>query len=105
MGGKEDWYCKWGSFSNCPHTCEQPGTIFTEGNKDDPTEAIHGLDIFTKNWCMNCKETEEKNEPIFRCNSCAFSLEEGKCLIKKFVHEIPGCDHDYPLDKFGSMSR
>ena len=29
-------------------------------NKDDITEAVHALDIFTKNWCMNCKETEEK---------------------------------------------
>ena len=31
-------------------------------NKDDVTEAVHGLDIFTKNWCLNRKETEEKNE-------------------------------------------
>lgn len=26
----------------------------TNGNRDNLTEAIHGLDIFTKNWCMNC---------------------------------------------------
>ena len=41
--------------------------LYTKGNKDDVTEAVHGLDIFTKNWCMNCKETEEKNDLIFRC--------------------------------------
>ena len=35
---------------------------YTVGNKDDITEAVHGLNIFTKNWCMNCKETDEKND-------------------------------------------
>lgn len=25
---------------------------FTSGNSDNTTEAVHGLDIFTKNWCM-----------------------------------------------------
>ena len=28
-------------------------TSFTSGNSDNITEAVHGLDIFTKNWCMN----------------------------------------------------
>lgn len=32
------------------------------GNKDNLTEAVHGLDIFTKNWCMNCEETEKQND-------------------------------------------
>lgn len=27
---------------------------FTSENADNITEAIHGLDIFTKNWCMDC---------------------------------------------------
>ena len=36
--------------------------LYTKGNKDDITEAIHGLDIFTKNWCMNCEEVEKQND-------------------------------------------
>lgn len=66
MAEKEYRTCKWGSFCNCNFTCETSGKIYTNGNKDDPTEAIRGLDIFTKNFCMNCKETEDKNEPILR---------------------------------------
>lgn len=55
--------------------------LYTKGNKDDITEAIHGLDIFRKNWCMNCKETEEKNDLTFRCKECEFSSTLGECLI------------------------
>ena len=43
-------------------------------NKDDLFRAVYGLDIFTKNWCMNCKQTEVNNH---KCN--------------------------YPLEDFGSM--
>lgn len=70
-------------------------------NKDDVTEAVHGLDIFTKNWCLNCKETEEKNDLVFRCKECEF-LASGVCLIKTFAlnHE-----NDYDLRHFGCMSR
>lgn len=72
---------------------------YTIGNEDNIEKAIEGLDTFTKNWCMNCKETEEVNEPIFRCKECNFETEYGFCLIKKFVKEkkrrIPGY--------FGSM--
>lgn len=25
---------------------------FTSGNADNITEAVHGLDVFTKNWCI-----------------------------------------------------
>lgn len=70
------------------------------GNKDDITEAVHGLDIFTKNWCMNCGETEKKKDLIFRCEECKFKQESGICLIKKFVREH---EHNYPLENFGSM--
>ena len=35
---------------------------FTSGNSDNTTEAVHGLDIFTKNWCMNCKEVERQED-------------------------------------------
>ena len=38
---------------------------YTIGNEDNITEAVHGLDYFTKNWCMNCAETTKLNEPIF----------------------------------------
>ena len=58
-------------------------SIYTEGNKDDVKEAVASLDKFTKNWCMNCKETEEKNDLVFRCGACFFK-QDGLCLIKKF---------------------
>ena len=31
---------------------------FTNGNSDDITKAVEGLDIFTKNYCMNCQKTK-----------------------------------------------
>lgn len=77
---------------------------YTMNNKDDLTEAIHGLDIFTKNYCMNCKKTEDKNEPSFNCERCIFEAESGKCLIKTFANATKN-DHNYPLDEFGAMSR
>lgn len=74
----------------------------TYGNKDNLTEAVHGLDIFTKNWCMNCEETEKQNDPIFRCKECLF-LEKGKyCLIKTFALEHKN-EHKYPMRNFGCM--
>lgn len=72
----------------------------TNSNKDDITEAVHGLDIFTKNFCMNCKETAEKNELTFNCEGCEFKQANSVCSIKHFAQ----CqDHDYPMDNFGSM--
>lgn len=69
-------------------------------NKDDVTEAVHGLDIFTKNWCMNCAETDKQNDLVFNCSKCEFQRENGKCAIKEFStnHE-----HNYPMQDFGSM--
>lgn len=58
-------------------------SIYTEGNKDDVKEAVASLDKFTKNWCMNCKETEETNDLVFRCDECLFSQGE-ECLLKMF---------------------
>lgn len=75
-------------------------TLYVKGNKDDITEAVHGLDIFTKNWCMNYKETEEKNEPMFMCDKCEFRRKNGVCRIKEFAQNH---NHDYPLSEFGSM--
>ena len=57
--------------------------IYTKGNKDDVKEAVASLDKFTKNWCINCKETKEKNDLVFRCGACFFK-QDGWCLIKKF---------------------
>ena len=69
-------------------------------NKDDITEAVHGLDIFTKNWCMNCKKTDEKRDLIFRCDECIFNLKDGRCAIKRFANTH---QHNYPMHDFGSM--
>ena len=33
-----------------------------EENSDNIEKAVQGLDQFTKNWCMNCKETDENND-------------------------------------------
>lgn len=74
---------------------------YTIGNKDDITEAVHGLDVFMKNWCMNCEETSKKNEPIFRCLECPFNTSPD-CTIKKFA---AGKEHSYPMNQFGSMIR
>lgn len=71
---------------------------YTRGNADDIFEAVHGLDIFTKNWCMNCEETNKGNL-TFRCNECNFKGELGICKIKEFVIDKTG---DMPTD-FGSM--
>lgn len=45
---------------------------YTAGNRDDVETAIACLDKFTKNWCMNCKETDEKKDLVFRCSECEF---------------------------------
>ena len=73
---------------------------FTKRNADNITEAIHGLDIFTKNWCMNCEETEKQKDLIFRCKECEFGQESGECLIKVFANDHK---HDYQLEYFGIM--
>lgn len=69
-------------------------------NKDDITEAVHGLDIFTKNWCLNCEETFEKKDLTFRCEDCTFNLNADVCAIKKFAYTHK---HNYPMQDFGSM--
>lgn len=74
---------------------------YTLGNSDNITEAIRGLDIFTKNWCMNCEETKKQNDLVFRCDKCVFNTDIF-CLVKKFAKEH---ESDYPFSKFGCMSR
>ena len=74
---------------------------FTSGNADNVTEAVHGLDIFTKNWCMNCSEVEKQNDLVFRCSECEFEKDDGRCLVKIFANSHK---HDYPLKNFGSGS-
>lgn len=75
---------------------------YTKGNADNLTEAVHGLDIFTKNWCMNCAETDRKNDLVFNCQNCEFSAESGGCLVKTFASNHK---HDYPMSDFGSMGQ
>ena len=70
-------------------------------NADNLEKAIEGLDQFTKNWCMNCAETEAKNDLVFRCGECEFQ-EYGMCKIKTFAHNHKS---NYDMNKFGSMSR
>lgn len=72
---------------------------FTNGNADNTTEAVHGLDIFTKNWCMNCGETSKQKDLVFRCDECEFN-ESDMCLVHIFAINH---NHHYPLKNFGSM--
>ena len=74
------------------------------GNKDDVMTAINGLNLFTHNYCMNCKETDEKNDLVFNCDKCEFKSEDGKCLIKVFANNHLPKGRSLPSD-FGSMSR
>ena len=73
---------------------------FTSGNADNITEAVHGLDTFTKNWCMDCKQTEVEKDLVFRCKDCEFKMHDGRCLVKVFANNHK---HNYPLKDFGSM--
>ena len=75
---------------------------YKQKNKDDINVAVKGLDIFTKNWCMNCNETNMPGIPVFNCNGCEFENDNGECLIKKFASNHK---HGYPFDNFGSMGR
>ena len=72
----------------------------TRGNDDNITEAVHGLDIFTKNWCMDCKQTEVEKDLIFRCKCCGFEMSDGRCSVKVFANNHK-CN--YQLNEFGSM--
>lgn len=74
---------------------------FTSGNSDNITKAVCGLDTFTKNWCMNCEETNRRNEPIFRCKECNFKGELGVCKIKEFVIDKTG-DYTCRFWKYGT---
>lgn len=60
---------------------------YIEACKDDTHAAIDGLNTFTKNWCMDVKLTEKRNDLAFRCKKCPFSIDDGYCMIKKFAHE------------------
>ena len=60
---------------------------FTNGNKDDFEKAVDGLAIFCHNWCMNVKETEEKEDLVFRCKICPFKDELGYCNVKRFINK------------------
>ena len=77
----------------------EEGKFYTSGNEDNLEIALDGLGQFCHNWCMNCKETEEKNEPIFRCKSCDFRKENGSCQIKIFLHNY----HSGNIGKYTSM--
>ena len=63
-------------------------SVYTKGNVDNMYEAIMGLTQFCHSYCMNCKETEEKGDVIFRCGECPFVNKETHiCSVKVFVNE------------------
>lgn len=77
--------------------------VYDAPNADDTTKAVLGLDIFIKNWCLNCELTKKKNKPVFRCHGCGFEDPETHiCRVKLFAKT---CKHNYPMENFGSMTR
>lgn len=75
--------------------------VYLKDNSDNINEAIYGLDIFTKNFCMDVKETNEMAEPVFRCKDCEFRKPDGKCLVHVFANNHKS---DYPMNTFGSIT-
>ena len=76
---------------------------YTDGNSDDIHAAIDGLNHFTKNWCMNVKQTTESSDLVFRCKECPFSGGHGfsRCLVKSFAYYH---DEEYARSvDFGAM--
>ena len=45
--------------------------------------AKHLLSLFRVIWCD--RESEEK--PFFNCSKCEFETEDGKCILKRFLHD------------------
>ena len=70
--------------------------------KDDITRAIIGLDMFTKNWCMDCEGTKLLNMPIFRCGECEFRTDDGRCKVKIFAINHKS---EFDMNDFGCMAR
>lgn len=81
-------------------------SFYTKDNFDNITEAIHGLDIFTKNYCMNVDETLKQDDLIFRCDKCPFKSNNENCLIKSFAYQHEN-DHNnnYDMTNFGAMGQ
>ena len=73
--------------------------MITGNNSDNLNIACMALDIFTKSWCMNCKETNKRNDITFRCDECEFQKDNHDCLVKLFVINHAG---DLPKT-FGCM--
>lgn len=70
-------------------------------NKDDVNAAIDGLSQFCHNFCMNCAETEAKNDLVFRCKECPFEEKgTGVCFVKVFLNEYGTPEQ---IDKSTSM--
>lgn len=64
-------------------------------NKDDITEAVHALDVFTKNYCLNCKEIKKLKVFIWiwKEKIIELDLEELSKLVKCHEKHITGCDN------------
>jgi len=73
--------------------------VLRQENTDSIDKAVQGLDQFTKNWCMNVKETNKQDDLVFRCKECEF-LHDEICLVKHFANLHK---HNYDLTDFGCM--
>lgn len=69
--------------------------------KDYLKKSLEGLGKFCQNWCMDKKETKEKNDLVFRCKCCDFRNEDKTCQIKTFLNNHAGED----AGKYTAMSR
>lgn len=59
---------------------------YVRHNKDDINAAIDGLGQFCHSFCMNCEETQKKNDLVFRCKECPFKEEDETCKVKVFLN-------------------
>ena len=75
-----------------------------KGNKDDVDTAIDGLSQFCHSFCMNCAETEAKNDLVFRCAECPFDDKKThKCSVKVFLHRYGTAEQIDNATAMGSL--
>lgn len=78
-------------------------SYFTIGNSDDVNRAIEGLSMFCHSFCMDCAETEKKNDLVFRCGECPFLAEDAvTCFVKVFLNKYAT---DEQKDRASCMGR
>lgn len=64
-------------------------------NRDNIYDAVENLIDFRHNYCLNVKETDQRNDLTFRCKECPFAFIDGdieKCKVKTFFIKYADSD-------------